>query len=186
MNYLAPSGTPISPKTVINWISKSLQSDDSLDSFATKIKSKFNIKHCLFISSGRTALYLLLQCLYNLRGEKNRNQVIIPSYTCFSVPGSVDKANLKVRVCDIDPHTLSYDLEKLSNFDFSNILAIVTSNLYGIPNDLPEIEKIAKKHGIYLIDDAAQSLGGKINDTYSGTFGDVGIFSLDKGKNITS
>jgi dTDP-4-amino-4,6-dideoxygalactose transaminase len=65
-------------------------------------------------------------------------------------------------------------------------LAIVTANLYGIPNDLNSIEKIAKNNGVFLIDDAAQSMGAKVGDRYSGFFGEAGILSLDKGKNITS
>ena len=144
MNYLAPSGTPIHLSHILKWLSGSLHAQEVLESFAGKIKNSFNVKHCLFLSSGRTALYLLLQCLHELNGDTSKNQVIIPSYTCFSVPGSVEKANLQVRVCDIDPATLSYDIEKLSQFDFSKVLAIVTSNLYGIPNELPEIEKVAK------------------------------------------
>lgn len=186
MNYLAPSGTPIKPGHILQWMTSILKSQDTLDIFSQKIKAAFNVKHCLFVSSGRTALYLLLECLHELKGDPNKNQVIIPSYTCFSVPGSVEKAKLQVRVCDIDPATLSYDLDQLSNFDYSKVLAIVTGNLYGIPNQLPAIEKIAREHNVYLIDDAAQSMGAKIGDQYSGTFGDVGIYSLDKGKNITS
>jgi len=186
MNFLAPSGTPIHASHIAKWISNSLSSQDVLETFSAKIKSAFDVKHCLFVSSGRTALYLLLKCLYELKGESARNQVIIPSYTCFSVPGSVEKAHLQVRICDINPTTLSYDLGQLSRFDFSKVLAIVTSNLYGIPNDLPEIEKIARKNGVYLIDDAAQSMGAKVDGRFSGAYGDVGLYSLDKGKNITS
>ena len=61
-----------------------------------------------------------------------------------------------------------------------------TSNLYGIPNQLTELETIAKEKGVFFIDDAAQSLGAKCDKRYAGTFGDVGLYSLDKGKNITS
>lgn len=186
MNYLAPSGTPIGIKLLMKWFLSILRQSNVLNDFADKIKQRYNVKHCLFLSSGRTALYLLLECLFKLKNDPEKNQVIIPSYTCFSVPGSIEKAGLLTRVCDIDPETLSYDLEQLKEYDFSKVLAIVTSNLYGIPNDLPAIEKIARQNGVYLIDDAAQCLDGKVDGKYSGTFGDVGLFSLDKGKNITS
>jgi perosamine synthetase len=186
MNYLAPSGTPINFSHILKWISSNFQSQEVFETFSQKIKDAFNVKHCLFVSSGRTALYLLLQCLYELNNDSIKNQVIIPSYTCYSVPGSIVKANLKVRVCDINPATLSYDLDQLSQFDFSKVLAIITSNLYGIPYDLPSIENIAREHNVYLIDDAAQSMRAKVAGRFSGTYGDVGLYSLDKGKNITS
>jgi perosamine synthetase len=121
-----------------------------------------------------------------LRGDAQRNEVVVPGYTCFSVPASIERAGLRVRVCDIDPQTLSYDAARLADFDFSRVLAIVSANLYGLPNDLGAIEAIARRHGVYMVDDAAQALGATCAGRPVGTFGDVGLFSLDKGKNITS
>jgi dTDP-4-amino-4,6-dideoxygalactose transaminase len=119
-------------------------------------------------------------------GLTGRDEVIIPSYTCFSVPSSIRKAGLKVRVCDIDPATLDYDYDKLNHIDFSKVLCISSSNLYGLPNDMSRLEQLATENDIFLIDDAAQSMGALFNGKYSGTFGIAGIFSLDKGKVITS
>lgn len=130
-------------------------------------------------------MVILLKVLSEMSEEK-KDQVIIPSYTCFSVPSSIIKAGLKVRVCDVDPVSLDYDYEKLSQFDFSKVLCIIPANLYGIPNDLPRLAMIAEEHGFFLIDDAAQSMGAKVAGKFSGSFGDAGIFSLDKGKVITS
>jgi len=186
MNYIAPSGTPIPFSILARWFLHIFQNRDSLEEFAIKVKSFTGINNCLFISSGRTALYLLLKGLFELRNDPQKNQVIIPAYTCFSVPGSVVKAGLQIRVCDVDPVTLNYDMSKLKNFDFSKVLAVVSANLYGIPNDMIELETITRAHGVYLVDDAAQSLGGYVGDRPSGTYGDAGIYSLDKGKNITS
>ena len=112
--------------------------------------------------------------------------VIVPSYTCYSVPAAAIRAGLRVRIIDIDPVTLSYNLEQLARTDFSNVLAIVSANLYGMPNDLPAIAALARQHGVYFVDDAAQSLGATINGHPAGGFGDAGLYSLDKGKNITS
>ncbi len=186
MNLVAPAGTPIKFADIYNWLTRLPFGNDDLEDFRNAICQKFNIKHCLFMSSGRAALSLVLQALSELRDDESKDEVIVPSYTCYSVPASVMKAGLKVRVCDIDPTTLSYNIEKLANFDFTHTLAVVSANLYGIPNDLPKISEIAKTNNVYLIDDAAQCMGGKVDDQYSGTFGDVGLYSLDKGKNITS
>jgi perosamine synthetase len=186
MNYVAPAGTPIRFRDILHWANNLSASRHALDEFNQGIRERFDVKHCFFISSGRAALYLTLLCLARHAGNIGRREVIIPSYTCYSVPAAIARAGLRVRVCDILPETLSYDLNSLASFDLDNVLAVITSNLYGIPNDLPAISRLAAQQGVYLIDDAAQSMGATIAGRYSGTYGDVGIFSLDKGKNITS
>jgi perosamine synthetase len=186
MNYIAPAGTPIRFRDIFYWLKTISRPHDTLDEFKQAIQSKFEIKHCFFISSGRAAIYSTLRCLARLAENNDRQEVVIPSYTCYSIPAAIYRAGLKVRVCDISPETLSYDLECLESLDFNKVLAVVTANLYGIPNDLSAILRITSQHGVYLIDDAAQSMGAISAGQYAGTFGNVGIYSLDKGKNITS
>lgn len=186
IKYIAPAGTPIQLADIISCIHKSATPSNTLETFKKEIRARYNVKHCFFISTGRAALSLILSSLHELSNNPEKNEVIIPAYTCYSVAASIVKAGLKIRVCDLDTQTLSYDLDKLEAFDFSNVLAVVTANLYGIPNELDKISAITSNKNIYLVDDAAQCLDGKINDKYSGTYGDAGIYSLDKGKNITS
>lgn len=186
MSYLAPAGTPISTTDLWRWLHSLANAAAEMPQFRLELMQRLQVEGCEFISSGRAGLTLLLKLLYQLRGEPARNEVLIPGYTCYSVPGSIEKAGLKIRVCDIDPLSLSYDLTQLQRADFSRVVAIVSANLYGIPNDLPSIEAIATKQGIYLIDDAAQALGATMSGRGVGTFGEAGLFSLDKGKNITA
>jgi len=186
MRFVPPAGTPIGIADFVRWFSTALSGSTVLKKFADAVQQKFGIRHCFFLSSGRAALALIAKVLYELRDEPDRNEIVVPAYTCYSVPASVIKAGLKVRLCDVDPNTLGLDLDKLRSIDYRKVLAIVSGNLYGIPNQLAEIEKIAKEKGVYFIDDAAQSLGAKWNGQAAGTFGDVGLYSLDKGKNITS
>ena len=120
------------------------------------------------------------------RNEPRRDLVVVPSYTCYSVAASVLKAGLRLLICDINEKTLSYDQEQLESIDYQHVLAIVSSNLYGLPNNLPKLEALARNNGVYLIDDAAQSLGATVEGRPVGSFGDAGILSLDKGKVITS
>jgi dTDP-4-amino-4,6-dideoxygalactose transaminase len=86
----------------------------------------------------------------------------------------------------VDPATLSPDLESLADLDFGRVLAIVSANLYGLPNALVDLESLARRHGIFMLDDAAQALGARYQGRPVGGFGDVGLFSFDKGKNITT
>jgi dTDP-4-amino-4,6-dideoxygalactose transaminase len=74
----------------------------------------------------------------------------------------------------------------LAGLDFGRVLAIVSANLYGLPNALDDLESLARRHGIFMLDDAAQALGARYKGRPVGGFGDLGLFSFDKGKNITT
>jgi len=116
----------------------------------------------------------------------DRDEVILPSYTCYSVPASAVRAQLRPRIVDIDRRTLDFDLEKLGNTDLRRVLAIVPTSLYGLPAQLSRIAQIARDHGVFLIDDAAQSLGASLDGRPAGGWGDAGILSFDKGKAISA
>lgn len=115
-----------------------------------------------------------------------RDEVLIPSYTCYSVAASAAKAGLKVRLGDIDPATLDFDYEQLRQLDLRRVLAVVATNLYGLPNDLPTLVSMARERGIFVIDDAAQALGARVGARWCGTWGDAGLYSFDKGKNLSA
>ena len=185
LSQLAPSGTPITVGELLKWLALQPLAQRILTDFQKAICKRYQHDHCFLVSSGRAAMVMLLRALRALASPQ-RNVVIVPSYTCYSVPASAIRAGLRVRVLDIDPHTLSYDLDALARTDFSNVLAIVSANLYGLPNNLPAIAALARHHGVYFIDDAAQSLGATVDGRPAGGFGDAGLYSLDKGKNITS
>lgn len=185
LSQLAPSGTPITVGELLKWLALQPRAPQILADFQRAFCKRYQHDHSFLVSSGRAAMVVLLRALRALASSE-RNIVIVPSYTCYSVPASAIRAGLRVRVLDIDPHTLSYDLDALARTDFSNVLAIVSANLYGLPNNLPAIATLARHHGVYFIDDAAQSLGATVDGRPAGGFGDAGLYSLDKGKNITS
>lgn len=185
LSQLAPSGTPITLAELLKWLALQPRASQILAGFQRAFCKRYQHDHCFLVSSGRAAMVVLLRALRALASPE-RNIVIVPSYTCYSVPASAIRAGLRVRVLDIDPHTLSYDLDALARTDFSKVLAIVSANLYGLPNNLPTIAALARRQGVYFIDDAAQSLGATVDGRPAGGFGDAGLYSLDKGKNITS
>jgi dTDP-4-amino-4,6-dideoxygalactose transaminase len=136
------------------------------------------------MSTGRAAMSVTLQAMRKL--DPGRTEVLVPGYTCYSVPASVKLAGLTPRLVDIDPRTLSPDLAALERLDTGRVLAMVSANLYGIPNELDALESFARARGILLLDDAAQALGASLGGRAVGGFGDAGLYSFDKGKNITS
>lgn len=183
--FVPPAGTPIGIVDVLGSVRHALTDADTQLRFEEEIRERVGVRHCTFVSTGRAALTLALLALKALDGGK-RDEVVIPSYTCFSVPSSVVKAGLKVRLADVDPTTLDFAPGALEMLDGSRVLAVIATNLYGLPSDLPAITRLARDRGWFVVDDAAQCLGGSIGGRPSGTWGDVGIYSLDKGKSITS
>jgi perosamine synthetase len=183
--FVPPAGTPISVADLLGSIGAAMTRADTLMQFKEAVRVRVGVRYCDFVSTGRAALTLALLALKALDGGK-RDEVVIPAYTCFSVPSSVIKAGLKVRLADVNPITLDFLPAALENLDGSRVLAVVATNLYGLPSDLPSITRLAHDRSIYVVDDAAQCLGGQVGGRPSGTWGDVGIYSFDKGKNVTS
>ena len=186
LRHIAPAGTPIPFPMLLGAAMDQLRGADTGAALATAIRERYGVRHCLTLSSGRAALTLIFRALKKLADDPRRNEVIVPGYTCYSVAASAVLAGLRLRIVDINPRTLSYDRALLEGVDCSRVLAVVSANLYGLPNELDVIERFARSHGIYMVDDAAQALHATFKGRYAGTFGDVGIYSFDKGKNITS
>jgi len=174
-----------------------MRGEKEIRRFADEIKTYFGVKHCFLLSSGKASLTLILQALHDLYPE--RDEVLIPAFTCYSVPSAVVRAGLKIRLCDMDPQSLGYNLEQLRKIFLQpggaqkegkagrdRILAIVAAHLYGLPGDLRGLREIADPVGISLIEDAAQVMGGESCGRKYGTQGDVGFFSLGRGKAISA
>lgn len=140
----------------------------------------FGVKHVFGASSGRAAMCVALRALHSL--EPQRDVVAIPAYTCFSVPASVVRAGLKIYPLEMVPETLHIDDRQLDNLPSHRLLCIINTNLLGIPNNVAEISRVARLHGAFVLDDAAQSLGATRSGQPSGTAADIGIFSLGRGK----
>ena len=181
---LAPSGNPILFSDLVNCASHFGRVRTG--ELKSLIGASLGITDAFLFSTGRAAMTVLLGCIASRRPKRDKDIVVVPSYTCYSVPASALKAGLRVLVCDIDSSTLTYDEEQLESIDFERVLAIVSSNLYGIPNDLSKLESLARQHDVHLIDDAAQCLGAKFQNRAVGSFGDAGILSFDKGKVVTT
>jgi dTDP-4-amino-4,6-dideoxygalactose transaminase len=137
------------------------------------------------MSSGRAAMSIALAAMA-AASRTSRTNVVVPAYTCYSVPAAVRRAGLRPVFCDVDPATLSLDMDHLRGIDFGNVLAVVSANLYGIPNDNVSIAALARERGAFMLDDAAQALGAGLAGHPVGGFGDAGLYSFDRGKNITT
>lgn len=184
MRALPPSGVAITLSDIIHGFRTALQGAAAVERFRAAVKRRFNVRHCFFASSGRAALSLLLSALRQLYPE--RNEVLLPAFTSFSVPSAVVNAGLKVALYDLDGATLSPNLESVKETITDKTLCMVVCHLYGFPCDMDAILAMAREQGILVIDDAAQAMGATYKGQQVGTIGDAGIFSLSRGKNITA
>jgi dTDP-4-amino-4,6-dideoxygalactose transaminase len=186
---LPPAATPIYLKEIIYGLKGLVKGEDELKRFEKELKQHYKVKHCFLVSSGKAALTIILKSLHELQPEKD--EVLIPSYTCYSVPSAIMKAGLKVKLCDIDPKTLDYDFNQLKELSDSlklkksSLLAIIPTHLFGLPSDIERSRQLFDKN-TFVIEDAAQAMGGTLNGQKLGTLGDVGFFSLARGKALST
>jgi len=145
------------------------------------LKEYLDVEHCVLGSSGRALLCLLLMALRRNASLK-RNRVLIPGYTCYSVAASVTRAGLEIACYDLDPSTLSPDIDSVHAVAGENTLAVIGQHLFGIPTPMDELASVAHRVGASLIEDAAQGLGGTFKGKKLGTMGDFGLFSFGRGK----
>jgi perosamine synthetase len=111
--------------------------------------------------------------------------VIIPAYTCFSVPSAIVKAGLEVVLCDVEPETLDFNFAELEGLINEDILCVMPTHLFGRPANVDRVKRLCEGKGIVVVEDAAQSMGGQSGGRLLGTLGDVAFFSLGRGKNLT-
>jgi perosamine synthetase len=154
----------------------------SLHALEREIGWHFGVRHVCLVSSGTAALTLSLKALKSL---SRRTEVVIPAYTCFSVPAAVASAGLRPVLCDIDPATFDFDHALLEEKLGPDTLGVLGHHLFGVPSDIERMRALCSARGIFVVEDAAQAMGVEDRGRALGTIGDVGIFSLGRGKNIT-
>jgi len=147
-----------------------------------EIRGYFGVRDVFLVSSGTAALTLTLMALKSL---SPRTEVIIPAYTCFSVPAAVLKAGLRPVPCDIDPSNFDYDHALLERALKSTTLCVVVHHLFGVASDVDRTRGLCRARQIFVVEDAAQAMGIEIGGRQLGTLGDAGIFSLGRGKHVT-
>ncbi len=153
-----------------------------------ELRVHFGSKHCFLASSGKAALTLILRAIHEM--HPGRDEVLIPAFTCYSVPSAIVRAGLKVRLCDVDPSTLDFDFENLLRLlsphsCMKRLLAIIPTHLFGLSADVGRLRSLLRDPEVTIVEDAAQSMGSERNGKKLGTLGDVGFFSVGRGKALS-
>lgn len=148
-----------------------------INSFEKAFSERYG-REAIFMSSGRMALYYILESM-NL---KEGDEIIVPAYTYYAVPAVIAARGYSVVFVDID-EGLGLDVKKLKQAITSKTKAIIATHLFG-SLDIEKICSIGKKHKIPIIEDCAQSLGTTVKGKRVGTFGDYAFFSFSHTKLI--
>jgi len=160
----------------------SLEGGEYVRRFESSLRSFLNVKHAVAVNSGTSALYAALLALEIKPGD----EVLVPSFTFLATVNVVLNVGARPIFVDIDPRW-HYNIspEDLERKVTANSRAVIPVHLYGHPADINRIREIADRHKLYVVEDAAQSLGATYRGRQTGTLGDVGCFSLYPSKVIT-
>ncbi len=143
-----------------------------------------NSKYCIAVGNCVDAIKLSFMAFKILGKMKNGDEVLVPANTYIASILGITSANLKPIFVEPDPITFNISIDSIKKSITKKTKAILAVDLYGYPADLLAIKKMAKKKDILLIEDAAQSLGAKINKKMIGSISDATCFSFFPGKNL--
>ena len=150
------------------------------DEFEKNMAKYLGVKYVLACSNGAAALKLsFIACGIGIGDE-----VLMSPFTFIASASSVLAVGAVPKFVDID-ETMNIDPLKIEEQITKRTKAILAIHMQGSPCDMEKINKIAKKHNLRVIEDTAQAFGSSIKNKKSGTFGDIGAFSLQAGKTIT-
>ena len=159
---------------VVQCLNESTQMGNYSRKFESEIAKLFDKKACLYVNSGSSALYIGIESL----GFDKGSEVITPALTFGTTVGCLIKNNLIPVFIDIEPRTYCIDHNKIEEMITDKTVAILAPNLMGNICEWKIIRQIADKYNLLVIEDSADTLGGKIHGKSSGSYSDMSITSF--------
>lgn len=153
---------------------------DEVTHFENEFSSYCGAEHCVGVANGLDALHLILRA-YNI---SEGDEVIVPSNTYIATWLAASYAGATPIPVEPDEATYNIDPARIEEAITSRTKAIIAVHLYGQPADMDSINEIAQKHGLKVIEDAAQAHGARYKGKRVGTLGDAAGFSFYPGKNL--
>jgi len=148
--------------------------------FEKKIASYLGISEAVGVASGTDALHLSIDALGINEGE----EIITTPFTFFATVEAILYTGAKPVFVDIDPDTFNLDTSQINAQITKKTKAILPVHLFGQMADMEKISEIARKYGLKVIEDCAQSFGAELNGRKAGSFGNAGCFSFYPSKNL--
>ncbi len=153
-----------------------------VQSLEKKLSAYVGVKHCITCANGTDALSISLKAL----GIEKGDIVLIPDFTFFASGEAVSFVGATPVFVDVDdktfnicPKKIEQTISELNQKGYgNNIKAIMAVDLFGLPANYSELQKIADKYNLFILEDAAQGFGGSINGQKACSFGDIAITSF--------
>jgi len=152
-----------------------------VEALESDIKAFLGVSHALAVTSGTGALHIALSAL----GVGPGQEIIVPAYLWVSVVAAVVNLGAIPVLADIN-ETFCLDPSDVKRRITPRTSGIIAVHMSGAPADIPTLLKIARYRNLFLLEDCAQCAGGSVSGKKVGTFGDMGIFSFQMNKNMSS
>ena len=150
--------------------------------FEQKFAARVNRKHGIAVTNGTAALDAAVDAL----GIGPGDEVIMPTFTIISCITQIVRCGAKPVLIDSDPITWNMDVTQIEAKITERTKAIMVVHIYGLPVDMTPVLDIAKRHGLKIIEDAAEMHGQTFKGLPCGSFGDISTFSFYPNKHLTT
>ena len=153
-----------------------------LPEFEARIAEYAGVEYAVAVNSGTSALHLIIKALEIGEGA----EVITTPFSFVASANCIMFERAKPVFVDIDPETLNIDASKIEERMTSRTKAILAVDVFGHPAEWDELERMARKHGLLLIEDSAEALGSEYKGRKAGSFGDAALFAFYPNKQMTT
>lgn len=150
--------------------------------FEEKFSAFTGARFAVATSSCTAALHIAVAAL----GLKPGDEVIVPAFTWVSTPNVVEYMGARPVFCDVDLRTFNVDTRQIEALITPRTVGIIPVHLFGLCADLDPILDVARKHRLWVVEDAACALGSRYRGRHAGTFGEMGCFSFHPRKSVTT
>ncbi|MFA5097735.1 MAG: DegT/DnrJ/EryC1/StrS family aminotransferase [Candidatus Margulisiibacteriota bacterium] len=159
--------------------------------FEETLAGYLGVKHCIGTSSGTDALVLCLRAFALTRKNEEyfdkSDKIITTPFTFTATGDAILRSGATPVFVDIEPDTFNIDTKKIEeylNCTSSNVVGIIPVHLYGQPCKMDKIQEIAKKYGLFVLEDTAQAFGAEYGEKKAASIGDAGALSFFPSKNL--
>lgn len=157
---------------------------ERVNQFETNLANYIGVKHAVGVGNGLDALRLILRAYIEMGVMNEGDEVIVPANTYIATILAISDNDLKPVLVEPDINTYNLDISKIEEHITPQTKAIMVVHLYGQVCWSNELEQIAKKHQLKIIEDNAQAIGAEWKGKKTGALGDAAGFSFYPGKNL--
>lgn len=151
-----------------------------VQAFETEVADYLGSRHAVGVNSGTDALVIGLRAL----GIGPGDEVITSTFSFFATAESISAVGATPVFVDVSERSYNIDHAALDAAVTERTKAILPVHLYGLPADMDEIMNVARKHGLHVLEDCAQSFGARHSGRHTGTIGAIGAYSFFPSKNL--